>query len=175
MRMDKVFKLSEAVGGAPAVALENLTAPAGAWFNRTADGFELGATTRSLQAFILVPFACVWSGFSLGGIYGTQLMSGKFVLFQSLFGIPFLLGSIFLWGGTLLSIFGKTTLTVRGDDAVTFIGIGAFGWVKRFAWSGVRSVVEETRSMNRGGSARILLASLVALISCHLFLFIESK
>jgi hypothetical protein len=148
-----VFKLSEAVGSAPAVPFDSLSAPPGTWFIRTADGFDMGATTRSYQALFLVPFTCIWSGFSIGGIYGTQLISGKLVLSQSLFGIPFLLGSLLLWWGVLMSIFGRNTLTASGDNATIFSGVGPIGWRKRFAWSGVRSVVEETyRTGRRGGS-----------------------
>lgn len=144
-----VFKLSEAVGGVPAVPIDSLSPPPGAWFTRTADGFELGATTRSYAAFFLVPFMCLWSGGSLGGIYGTQLAKGQFDLAQSLFGIPFLLGSIIFWGAALMSVFGKNTLTVSGDNAVTFSGVGPIGWHKRFAWSSVRSVVEESYRSGR--------------------------
>ncbi len=147
-----VFRLSEAMSAALVLAPDELTTPPGAWFTRGPDGFELGATTRSYQALFLVPFMCVWSGLSLGGIYGTQLHRGRFELATSLFGIPFLLGSLFFWSVALMSIAGKTTLTVRGDVAETFVGVGPIGWRKRFAWSGVRSVVEETRSAGRNGT-----------------------
>src|SRR5687767_8011351 len=65
--------------------------PKGMWFNRTPDGFELGSSTRSGVAFFLVPFMCLWSGGSLGGIYGSQIVKGDFNLAMSLFGLPFLL------------------------------------------------------------------------------------
>ena len=51
-----------------------------------------------------------------------------------------------------MTIFGKTTLTVSGDQAVAFTGVGSLGWRNRFAWSGVRSVVEETRPSGRNGT-----------------------
>jgi len=47
----------------------------------------------------VIPHVVVTSK-SLGGIYGSQIMKGKFVLGQSLFGIPFLLGTL---------VFGRTT------------------------------------------------------------------
>src|SRR5436309_979617 len=47
--------------------------PRGAWCRDDGQEMTLGATTRSWGAFFLVPFMCVWSGFSLGGIYGTQI------------------------------------------------------------------------------------------------------
>ena len=54
------------------------------------DTVSLGATTRSPIAFFLVPFMCVWSGGSLGGVYGSQVLNGEFDLGISLFGIPFI-------------------------------------------------------------------------------------
>ncbi len=55
--------------------------PRGAWFRQNpARGFEVGATTRNAGAFFLVPFMCVWSGFSLGGIHGSQIVKGHFNL-----------------------------------------------------------------------------------------------
>ncbi|MBI2477147.1 MAG: hypothetical protein HYV60_00350, partial [Planctomycetia bacterium] len=68
--------------------------PAGAWFYDDFRGWRIGASTRSRAAFFLVPFMCVWSGFSLGGIYGTQIAKGEFNLGMSLFGIPFVLGTL---------------------------------------------------------------------------------
>ncbi|MEK7433571.1 MAG: hypothetical protein AABZ74_10605, partial [Cyanobacteriota bacterium] len=59
--------------------------PKGAWVQDFSDGFEIGATTRSYVAFFLVPFMILWSGGSVGSIYGTQILSGKFSLFESLF------------------------------------------------------------------------------------------
>jgi hypothetical protein len=56
-------------------------APSGTWYLETGlRTFEIGATTRSPIAFFLVPFMCIWSGFSLGGIYGTQFSKGHFNL-----------------------------------------------------------------------------------------------
>ena len=45
--------------------------PKGAWFRQETHHIIVGATTRSPEAFFLVPFTCVWSGGSLGGIYGS--------------------------------------------------------------------------------------------------------
>ena len=51
----------------------------------------------------------IWSGGSLGGIYGTQIANQEFSLLQSLFGIPFIIGTINLWFFYIDSIlFGKS-------------------------------------------------------------------
>src|SRR5688572_9565934 len=86
LRCNEVFELSTLVEEVECEAL--LTPgeqPNGTWFNPSFDGFTLGATTRSAAAFFLVPFTCVWSGGSMGGIYGTQIFSGRFDLGTSLF------------------------------------------------------------------------------------------
>ena len=88
---DKPFRISEAVGSAPADPQLLATPPSGAWFDPLPDGFRAGASTRSWMALFIVPFTCVWSGGSLFGIYGTQIVHGRFNVGMSLFGLPFLL------------------------------------------------------------------------------------
>lgn len=55
----------------------------------------------------LIPFMCVWSGTSVGGIYIWPLLRGKpLELAPCLFGIPFLVASIAIWSGILAVLFG---------------------------------------------------------------------
>ena len=82
---DKPFRISEAVGSAPADPQLLATPPSGAWFDPLPDGFRAGASTRSWMALFIVPFTCVWSGGSLFGIYGTQIVHGRFNVGMSLF------------------------------------------------------------------------------------------
>ena len=84
--------------------------PKGVDFVETMDGFRLSLSTRSCVGFFLVPFTLVWAGGSLGGIYGTQIAKGKFDLMMSLFGLPFLIGSIFLIGLTIMAVAGRTVV-----------------------------------------------------------------
>lgn len=116
--------------------------PSGCWFTIGFDDWQVGATTRSYAALVTIPFTCVWSGFSLIGIYGKQIAEGKFDLGQSLFGIPFVIGTFFLVALSALTVCGKTTLTVRDDQAESFVGIGPIGWRRRFEWSGITGVTE---------------------------------
>jgi hypothetical protein len=115
--------------------------PNGAWFRKEMDQIVVGATTRSPIAFILVPFMCVWSGGSIGGIYGSQIISGKFNLLLSLFGIPFLIGSIIFWTFAFMAICGKVEVTI-GRISSVFVGIGKAGWKKYFDWSSVKAIRE---------------------------------
>jgi hypothetical protein len=127
--------------------------PSGAWVKKGRENLIVGATTRSAIAFVLVPFMLVWSGGSIGGIYGTQVVSGEFSLFMSLFGIPFLIGSVIFWKLAFMAIWGKVVVTLDKEGGTIFTGIGSLGKTKKFVWSDISSVKEETSiCYNRKGS-----------------------
>ena len=157
-KCDEAFELSELLedepdGDAEAGDGRQLQeAPPGAWFFTDQVSWQVGATTRSPAAFFLVPFMLVWSGFSLGGIYGSQIISGKFNLVMSLFGLPFLAGTLLFGSIALMTVCGKVAVTVTDDDGLIFTGVGPFGWRRRFHWSGVRRIVEDVYSTRNAGS-----------------------
>jgi len=124
-----------------------MTPPKGVEFIETMDGFRLSLSTRSCIAFFLVPFTLVWAGGSLGGIYGTQIAQGKFNWVMSLFGIPFLLGSIALIGFTIMTIAGRTVVELAGDKFSVRTGALGVYRTKSAAWRDVRScrLTEATR------------------------------
>ena len=132
------FRLDDLVGSSPAVTAAEtrddptVAPPRGCWYRDAADGWTAGATTRSPIAFFLIPFMVVWSGFSLGGIYGTQIISGKFNWASSLFGIPFFLGTLLFGSIALMAVFGKVEVRAQEDQCVVFTGMGSWGWRKRF-------------------------------------------
>jgi hypothetical protein len=139
------------VADAPATGAADLNAPpSGAWFEQTPDGFRVGATLRSWIAIFYVPFTCVWAGVSLYGIYGTQIRSGHFVLFQSLFGLPFLIGSCFLISSCALYVAGRIEVTRLGDRLSVFTGVGWLGWTRNYTWTDFTSAREDTR-LNKWG------------------------
>ena len=129
---DEVYRLSALVQATESGPFDPNDAPRGAWFRTELDGFSVGATTRHPIAFFLVPFMCVWSGFSLGGIYGTQFANGQFNLLMSLFGIPFVLGTVVLGAGALMAVCGKVVVQVSESEGVVFTGIGMLGRRKSF-------------------------------------------
>ena len=138
----KTFQCSELVRGrAPRVDLNS--PPAGAWFEQLSDGFRVGATTRSYQAFILVPFTCAWAGMSMHGIYGTQIASSHLDPVTSLIGLPFLVGTLGLLAWCALAVAGRATVTRRSDRLSVFVGAGGIGWTRSYAWSDFSSVREE--------------------------------
>lgn len=129
---DEVMPLSGLVHLPSVATPEQLTPPRGAWY--IDDGVEkrFGATTRKGIAFFMFPFMCLWSGFSLWALYGTQISTGKFNLGLSLFGIPFLAGSVLFWSLTLMYICGRIEVTLRGNDGRVFAGVGPIGRTRCF-------------------------------------------
>jgi hypothetical protein len=125
--------------------------PAGAWYGETMAGHVFGASTRHASAFFLVPFMCVWSGGSLGGIYGTQIAKGEFNLMTSLFGIPFVLGSVLFWTIALMAIWGKVEVTVKEQSGSIFVGLGRLGWRRRFNLDEVETITDESSRMSYPG------------------------
>ncbi len=124
--------------------------------------WSIEASNRSWSALFLVPFTAVWAGGSLSGIYGTQLANGQFDLEASLFGLPFLIGSIVLISVTLMSLFGRTHVSSDNGNALVFIGIGPIGWYRRFDWQNINRVTEneskQRKYISLEGSRRVNLA-----------------
>lgn len=159
-RCGKTFSFSELVRGSAIGAVDLNAPPSGAWFEQLANGFRVGASTRSWMALFLVPFTCVWSGGSLGGIYGRQIVSGEFNPMMSLFGLPFLIGSVFLITGCAMMTAGKVEVLRRGDQLSIFTGIGMLGWTRTYTWSDFSAAREEAGrngwNSNRQNTAIVL-------------------
>ncbi|MDF3059383.1 MAG: hypothetical protein K0R17_3598 [Rariglobus sp.] len=139
--------------GFSAAALQN--PPKGAWFRQRMNEVVIGATTRHPIAFVLVPFMCVWSGLALGGIYGTQIKDGEFNLVMSLFGLPFLAGSILFGSIALMAVCGKVEVRLRDRQGIVFVGIGPLGWKRGINLNEVDSLTEEGWAMNYPGGQGI--------------------
>ena len=120
-------------------------------FELTPAGFRASATTRSAMAWFIVPFMLVWSGGSLGGIYGSQFRSGAFHLGSSLFGIPFLLGTLWFGGYAMMLVCGRVAISRDGETGTVFEGIGPIGWTRQFSWSDIASVMEGVTSERWSG------------------------
>ena len=65
---------------------------------------------------------------------------------MSLFGIPFVLGSVFFWGVALMTIFGKVEVFFDNLGGKIFTGIGKIGITKSFDWNDVNTVEETINS-----------------------------
>jgi hypothetical protein len=154
---DEAYLISDLLAEGQGWLADAKEPPAGAWFRESFDGWDVGATTRSWQALFLVPFTCVWSGGSLGGIYGSQIVHGQFNLFMTLFGIPFVIGSVFLWGITIMSIFGTVAVNVVSDEATLFTGAFGLGRRKRFVWSTIKVVKDDVAYQSSRGGPRAII------------------
>lgn len=138
-----VFPLSSLVAKKTDSKFDSESPENGTWFETNDKYWLVGASHRSYYALFIIPFTCMWAGGSLSGIYGTQITSMNFDLFDSLFGLPFLIGSIVMIVTSLMVTFGKTIVYVEADNSATiFIGIGTKGWYRRFKWNEIRSVKE---------------------------------
>jgi len=156
-RCEQTFAYSELIEEQEAAPVDPNRPPKGTWFKRTPGGFEVGSTTRSPIAFFLVPFMCVWSGFSLSGIYGTQIAKGKFNLMMSLFGIPFLLGTLLFGSIALMAACGKVRVRLDGKNGEVFTGVGPVGWRQRFQKDDVTGVRRTERLGDKGVSHQIMI------------------
>ncbi len=83
---------------------------------------------------MLIPFTCFWSGGSMYMIYVRQFMEHKFDLTGSLFGLPFLIGTIALLCIIAFMLFGKEVVTLSRGQGKDFTGVGPFGRTKRFTY-----------------------------------------
>lgn len=157
-KCDEVFVLSSLVQSSSSGPVDVNDPPRGAWYQPEFNGFVVGATTRHPMAFFLVPFMCVWSGGSLGGIYGSQFFQSKFDLSMSLFGIPFVLGTLLFGSFALMTVCGKVVVSIRDADGVVFTGIGPIGWRRRFEPQQITTVrIEAYRQTDNPSSMTIVL------------------
>jgi hypothetical protein len=143
-----VFKISENIF-TEADTFTSTEPPSGTWIKKELNQTVLGASTRSPVAFFLVPFMIVWSLGAIGGIYGTQIIDGKFDLFTSLFGIPFIIGAIVFWSFALMTINGKVELTLSNEGGKVFTGFGKIGIKSEFKWKEIASISEGPNTMAR--------------------------
>jgi hypothetical protein len=116
-----------------------LAPPKGVSLAETMEGFRLTLSTRSCLAFFLVPFTLFWAGGSLGGIYGTQIAKGQFNLMMSLFGLPFLIGSIFLVALTVMTVAGRCVVELAGGRFTIRLGALGIYRTQSAAWDDVLS------------------------------------
>ncbi len=122
--------------------------PKGVTLEETMDGFRLILSARSCMAFFFVPFTMVWAGGSLGGIYGTQIAKGEFNLIMSLFGLPFLAGSLLLVFITIMAVAGRYVVERVGGRLLIRAGALGIYRTRSAAWEDILScrLTEVTRS-----------------------------
>jgi hypothetical protein len=118
---------------------------------RYQDKILIKFSLRSKMALFLIPFTMVWSGVSIGGIYMSQIAARKFDLVSSLFGLPFLLGTVFLLFLIVKSIAGKIEITLNNQGGESFSGFGPFGIKKKWRWDEIVQVAEGSSNVRING------------------------
>jgi hypothetical protein len=125
------------ISGTAEVSLDALDEPPKSVRVEQGFGDEMSIVYHRLSPVLLflIPFTAFWSGFSMWGIYGKQIMAGTFNLSESLFGLPFLFGTIILLGIIAYLMFGKWVVKLSHGEATVFVGVGLFGRTRRFSYN----------------------------------------
>jgi DNA-directed RNA polymerase subunit RPC12/RpoP len=97
------------------------------------DGLDVTYHQIPFIVFFLIPFTAMWSGFSLWGIYGSQISKGEFDLADSLAGLPFLIGTLILLSVIAYMLLGHWRITLGRGLCRIFLGIGPVGWTRQIA------------------------------------------
>ena len=143
-----------------ASALLSKPPPKGVKVERDMMGYGSIVTYRRIPIgllLFLIPFTLIWSGGSMIGIYGSQIAKGEFDLEKSLFGIPFLLGTIVLVSVILFGLFGKWTIRLNRGDGAVFVGVGALGWKRTFRYTTFSTVrLEDSSTIVNGEQAQVI-------------------
>ena len=146
---ENLTSLSSLLESTPSKNFDISSPVSGTTVNDQGFNWVVSCSHRNWMALFFVPFTLVWAGGSLSGIYGTQIMNGEFDLVQSLFGLPFLMGSVVLTTLCLMNLFGRTVVSVESEKALIFMGVGSIGWYRRFDWSSIDRVIEITKGQYR--------------------------
>lgn len=91
------------------------------------DALTVVCRPRRGTLWFLVPFTAFWSGISMAGIYGAQIARGEFDPKLSLFGLPFLAGTVVLVTIILYCLFGRTAVTLSKGRIRVFTGLFGVG------------------------------------------------
>lgn len=103
-------------------------------------GRVLSYHKKSLVVLFLIPFTLLWSGFSMVGIYGSQIASGEFDPKLSLFGLPFLIGTVVLVSIIAFLLFGRTKVWFERGECRVYNGVGRIGWTRKHLCSPATTV-----------------------------------
>jgi hypothetical protein len=153
--------------------------PAGTWYRNSGLGAVIGATHRSFgSAMGLLAVSLFWNGivsifvclavsatlrllhvpapawFPFPKMNGNEMGLGM-TIFLWLFLTPFIVIGLAMVLGFLMSLGGRTEVTIRNGQGVIYSGIGALGRRKRFNPQFVKDVrLEDKRWRDSDGDAR---------------------
>jgi hypothetical protein len=125
------------------------------------DTLTITCRPKRTALLFLVPFTALWSGISMAGIYGTQMASGHFDWRLSLFGLPFLIGTIGFLVAILYTLFGATKVTLAKGRVQVYVGVFGLGRTREMACGPGTTVAIEKSGyrVNNVPQPEIVLAS----------------
>ena len=109
------------------------------------------------MVFFLIPFTAVWGGLSMYGIYVRQFLDHTFRLGESLFGLPFLIGTLVLLATCLYGLFGRQVLTLARGKGRYWRGVGPVGWGRDFVFGRETRIDCAPALIGRRGGVRLEL------------------
>jgi hypothetical protein len=112
--------------------------PEGVFYNKNQDSITFGYKKFSKLVFLLIPFTILWGGVSITRIFLPQFSEKDFELTKTLFGIPFLIGTLFLIATIARMLFGKVQFKVEANGGIYSKGIFFKGRIIKFTWDNVR-------------------------------------
>jgi len=116
--------------------------PDGVTYTQSLEGDKIAASTRSPIAFVLVPFAFIWTIGSVTGIYGYGFSGNEIDWVSILLSVPFVIGAAIAGSFGALTTFGQTAVTRYANQGTVFTGVGPFGWTRRFDWNRLQTIRE---------------------------------
>lgn len=135
----------------------SMAAVRGTWFEKRADGFEVGATTRNPIAVIIVPYGLGIAVALMSSLFSAAAREELGLLpVLAMLAIAVTVASV-ATAVSLMTICGKVVVCVRGDDALLFQGVWRFGRTLRFRWSELRAVSLVERRARRGPVTHVVL------------------
>jgi len=157
--------------------------PKGAWYTKNGAWVVIGAKHRDVSAgFAALIFGLFWNSgisvfvalalsstfhnlhFSLPSWlsafqFDVDSMDVPMTLYYWTFLTPFILVGLFCIGWFLSSMFGRTEVRVLNTEGTIFVGLGRFGYMRRFDASCVRTVLFRRVRNSEGGDTGIVVMS----------------
>jgi hypothetical protein len=126
--------------------------PKGTWYFKDIMGGELGASRRSIIAYILAPFVIFWVSTVSFVFYGFSFFTTKLSVSEILFTIPFIISTAVLLFTNLYLLFGKVVITFNSTGGTVFNGFGKLGISKTFTWANYTHV-KKAYGYSKNGSS----------------------
>lgn len=114
--------------------------PKGVFYTRNRDFVTFGYKKFSKLVFLLIPFTILWGGLSVTNIFLPQFLKNDFDLTRILFGIPFVIVTLFLVATIARMLFGKIQFKIDAKGGIYSTGIFFKGRVIKFTWDNIRFV-----------------------------------